>query len=261
MNVRNATTLVIGALLTGCSGPAVHGDSSTPLADEAASIARKADSTKAASTVDPFDPASCSGPALTAQQANSYLNPVTGIQDVKVGRFQTYRRWRAVYPGWPAGAWQTTNLSDVSGNCYSGYFYADRSDGLAQVSLQGEVHIDYDNGGPLISLYGDPANFVLNNADPTVSFNIDDWDFTRTSLPIPVYRTSVPVDVWGYLGNIFPTTALTITYAGHGLTFGSANATNNCVRFVYDGNEAMTDSEGNPWTRESQLVVLGTFGS
>jgi hypothetical protein len=33
------------------------------------------------------------------------------------------------------------------------------------------------------------------------------------------------------------------------------------VRFFYDGNESLTDSDGNPWTRESQLVVLGTFGS
>jgi hypothetical protein len=236
--------LLISAVLSGCTGAVVNDASTARLTGSAA---------------DPFDPASCSGPALTAQQADSYINPPAGIQDVKIGRFQTYRRARSIYPGWPAGPWQTTNLSDVSNTNGVNYrhFFADRYDGLARVPLQGEVHVDYDNSKPLLTLYGDPVNFVLTNIDPSVSFNMVDWDFTGTTLPLPIYQTSVNVttDASSY------TDSLPLTYGGNSLIFGSGNATSTCVRFAYDGNQNLTDSDNNPYVLESQLVVLGTFGN
>jgi hypothetical protein len=192
-----------------------------------------------------------------------------GQHQIKVGRFQTYRRWRSIYPGFPAGPWQTTNLAEVfnadgiftSDGSNDGYFYVDSKRGIAQVPIQGEVHVDFDNGKPTLSLYGDTATFTLSNTnpDPTVAFTIADWDFTGQSYPTAFYQTSANVSIQGWPSTTL-TNTLPIWYAGHALNF-LANATSTCVRFLYDENESLSDSDGNPWTRESQLVVLGTIGS
>jgi hypothetical protein len=272
----------------GCSGGATVGEShALPLIGDASSITQNPDGTftvvckngtteidtaaqiqanqvclaKAGNPGDPFDPASCSGPALTPAQANAYVNLTNGIQDIKVGRFQVYRRWRQIYQGWPAGVWQTTGVSDIvntnglgvyNGYSYSYYyFYADSSNGLAKVPMQGEVHIDYDNNRPLISLYGDTASYVQpqGSVDPTVAFDILDWDFTTSTIPGPVYSTSTNLNFG-------------LTFAGHqSFGFTSAVATPTCVRFFFDGTEPELDSDNNNWTKESQLVVLGTIGS
>jgi hypothetical protein len=224
-----------------------------------------------ANPADPFDPASCTGPTLTTQQALGYVNLSKGIQDVKIGRFLVYRRWRQIYTGWPAGDWQlggsdiyNTNAVCSAVACNAPYyFYVDLAapPALADVPLQGEIHIDYDNNKPLISLYGDTAQFVVPSGalDPTVAFSIDNWDFTTSSIPQLVFATSQPVRVFPYGST---SSSLALTFAGHSsFTFQSATATSSCVRFAFDGTEGEVDADGNTWVKESQLVVYGAFGS
>jgi hypothetical protein len=286
--------------LTGCGSSALTEGGSAALIGDATSITQNADGTfhvvckngmvetdtaaqiqnnqvclsAVANPTDPFDPASCSGATLTTQQALAYVNLTKGIQDVKIGRFQVYRRWRQIYTGWPASDWQSNGISDITNTNplytysypYYTYYYfnadAPSPPGLAKVPMQGEIHIDYDNNKPLISLYGDAANFVVPattaTVDPTVAFSILDWDFTGSTISPPVYATSQPVNPY----NSSQTSALGLTFAGHtSFTFQSAIATSSCVRFAFDGTENETDSDGNTWVKESQLVVYGTFGS
>jgi hypothetical protein len=290
-NMHKKTLILTCIALGGCSGASLGESRSLALLSDATSITQNADGTftvvckngtseidtaaqiqhnqiclqPAANPADPFDPASCTGPALTQAEANQYLDLTNGVQDIKVGRFQVYRRWRKVYPGWPAGAWQTVGVDDIVSTynfeicttyTCSGYsFYADSTNGLAKVPLQGEVHVDYDNSRPVLSLYGDNAPFTHGLVQGTVAFVVDDWDFTTSSIPAPSYNTSTPFNSSGVRSS-------PLDFAGIGaFTFSSAVAAPTCVRFAFDGFLDEYDSDGNLWKKETQLVVLGTIGS
>jgi hypothetical protein len=285
--------MVVVSALAGCTGPTALNNESLPQLADTTSITQNANGTftvvckngtteidtasqvqngqvcvgQATNPADPFDPASCTGAALTAQQALGYVNLTKGLQDVKVGRFQVYRRWRQIYSSWPAGDWQTAGISDLfttynvwNGSSWSNFTADSSSNSIVKVPLAGEVHVDYDSNRPMISLYGDPATFALPSFDPTVAFSVLDWDFSSATatIPPPLYVTSQTVQTSG-IGNVYN---LPLTFAGHNsISFQSAVVTSTCVRFAYDGTENMTDSDNNTWVRESQLVVLGTISS
>jgi hypothetical protein len=205
---------------------------------------------------DPFDPASCSGATLTVDQALNYLNIPAGQLDVKIGRFSTARRWRSCYPTFPCSDWQTAGASDVaSTGPVSQMSYSADGGGSVKVALAGEIHVDFDSNQPRLALYGDVTSFTdRNNEASTVTFLIDDWDFTGSTIPAPVYTAVDTTDTDG-------DSRMVPTFNGQAFAFQSATATGTCVRLMNDTKQNATDKDSNNYVIENQLVVFGPYGN
>lgn len=217
---------------------------------------------------DPFDPGSCSGPTATSAQILAMLDPPRGVLEKKVGRFQIVRRERSCYPGFACSDWRTGSR-DVTApfSTLNETFTTSASEQRFRLDTVGDVVASYESNAVQLRLDGDRFQsswggpYTPDYVSQAISTSFDPTKAVDAS-PIVAYTwmPSLGCPNGHCEGNEnVPGTAST-SWAGKPLSV-HGTVTPTCVRLAASASEATKDAQGNGYTLESELVMLGDFSA
>jgi hypothetical protein len=202
-------------------------------------------------TTDPFDPASCPGPALTTAQAISFLDIPNGVDAKQIGTFQVAARVRTCYPGFSCSTWQdatgTVRMQDGT--------TLDQGEAFAAT---GTIWINYSSNQPWLQIVSDQSSYE-DPAAPgfgayAIWFDNPLWDFTSTTSPtLETWRMFCYNNCDSASKTVAPLIDDTL------IVFDSAVANQGCLRFAASARESKTDSNNNSYTAEYQVVFYGNY--
>lgn len=220
---------------------------------------------------DPFDAASCSGSPITAAKLGAMLDPARGVLSKKVGRFTLHRRDRACYPGIACSGWRDGSRNITAPFQTLNATFSTASDaGNYKLNLSGDVTVALVNNALRVSLDGDlnqsswGGSLTPSYLSQALHFDLMSPADTNASANVIVKYTWMPTRGCpnGHCeGNSSIPGTSNATWAGESPFVVSGKVGASCLRLAASAQESVTDSSGNAYRLESDIVFSGDFAS
>lgn len=225
------------------------------------------------SDLDPFNPMSCDGEPMTAQEALSHINVPGGVLEKGIGRFTIYRRSRDCYDGFPCSPWRNGGAdfygkSPYGETNFSSYEFS--TSPKLTLKSTGGISMKYESNQPTIKLTGDVFSDSWGAFWWSKSFISQQVIFTGINPTLENAQASGSI-AWDYgpsrgcpNGECEPPKSYTgnspLEFADKPFVL-KGKVTRECLRLTTSTASIQHDTNNNQYTYETEVVLMGDIPS